>query len=386
MYDRVFVTTSLEFLVNPRLCSFSPIVRRTMIRTSRHISTGPFSGGLLDDLVCIQAGIGDFNDMTRQQLERHQVWIYLGAILAGLALGSIAPGVTDRFEAVLWPVLGLMLFSTFTQVPLARLPEAFRDRRFMGAIVFGNFILIPLVVWGLLVFLPDQPAIRLGVLLVLLVPCTDWYITFTHLGGGDTGRAAAATPVNLLLQIGLLPVYLWLFMGDAFLELLAADRIALVFVSLIVFPLLAAWLTERWATRHPHRQRLVDVISWLPVPLLSIVVFLIAALQVQAVFGALPVLGHVLGMFVAFLVLAAVIGVFLSRTFSLPAASGSALIFSLGTRNSFVVLPLALALAPQWQTATVVIVFQSLVELFGMVAYLWLVPRVLSPEPTRTVP
>jgi hypothetical protein len=43
--------------------------------------------------------------MTRQQLERHQVWIYLGAILVGLALGSIAPGVSDAFEALLWPAL-----------------------------------------------------------------------------------------------------------------------------------------------------------------------------------------------------------------------------------------------------------------------------------------
>jgi arsenite transporter len=30
-------------------------------------------------------------------------------------------------------------------------------------------------------------------------------------------------------------------------------------------------------------------------------------------------------------------------------------------------------------TTTVVIVFQSLVELFGMVAYLWLLPRIIAP-------
>jgi arsenite transporter len=328
--------------------------------------------------------------MKRQQLEQHQVWIYISAILAGLALGSIAPGLSGPLEAVLWPVLGLLLYTTFTQVTLTQLPKAFRDRRFMSAVLIGNFVFIPLVVWGLLVFLPDDPAIRLGVLLVLLVPCTDWYITFTHLAGGDTRRAIAATPVNLLVQLCLLPVYLWLFMGNAFLDLLAADRIALVFVSLIVLPLLAAWLTERWAERHTHGHKLVAGIGWLPVPLLAIVVFLIAASQVQAVVGALPVLGHVLGAFVAFLVAAALIGLLLARLFSLPAASGSALVFSLGTRNSFVVLPLALALAPQWQTATVVIVFQSLVELFGMVAYLWIIPKliVLSPsefgEPLRS--
>lgn len=311
-------------------------------------------------------------------MERQQVWIYLVAILAGLALGSVAPGVSEPFEAMLWPLLGLLLYATFTQVPLTSLPDAFRDARFMGAVLIGNFIFIPLVVWGLLVLLPDDPAIRLGVLLVLLVPCTDWYITFTHLGGGDTRRAIAATPVNLLVQLAMLPVYLWLFMGDAFLELLSAEHVALVFLTLIVLPLVAAWITERWAERHPKGGMLVGRMGGLPVPLLGIVVFLIAASQVQAVADALPALGHVLGVFVAFLLLAALIGALLTRTLNLPVGSARALIFSFGTRNSFVVLPLALALAPQWQTATVVIVFQSLVELFGMVAYLWFVPRFLA--------
>ncbi len=319
--------------------------------------------------------------MNRQKLERHQVWLYLALILAGLGLGSNAPGLFEAFEAVLWPLLGLLLYTTFTQVPLTHLPDAFRDRRFMGAVLVGNFTLIPLAVWGLLVLVPDDPAIRLGVLLVLLVPCTDWYITFTHLGGGDTRRAIAATPVNLLVQLALLPLYLWLFMGDAFFELLAADRIALIFATLIVLPLVAAWLTERWAERRPTRQKLVDRFGWLPIPLLGVVVFLIAASQVQAVLQALPVLGQVLVVFVAFLIAAAFIGVLLRRALHLPMGSARALIFSLGTRNSFVVLPLSLALAAQWQTSTVVIVFQSLVELFGMVAYLWLVPRFLAPSP-----
>ncbi|NCN84042.1 MAG: arsenic resistance protein [Sphingomonadales bacterium] len=317
--------------------------------------------------------------MTRQQLERHQVWIYLLAILAGLGTGSVAPDVSATFEAVLWPVLGLLLYTTFTQVPLTHLPEAFRDRRFMGAVLTGNFLLVPLLVWVLLIFLPDDPAIRLGVLLVLLVPCTDWYITFTHLGGGDSRRAIAATPVNLVVQLCLLPAYLWLFMGNMFLELLAADQIALAFLTLIILPLLAAWLTERWAERQQGGEKIVEQIGWLPVPLLALVVFLIAGSQVQAVVGALPVLGQVLGVFVTFLVTAALIGLALSKFLRLPVGSARALVFSLGTRNSFVVLPLALALAPQWQVATVVIVFQSLVELFGMLAYLLLVPKMLPP-------
>lgn len=323
--------------------------------------------------------IVDLEQLTRQHLERHQVWIYLVAILAGLALGSAAPGVSAPAGALLWPLLDLLLYTTFTQVPLTHLPEALCDRRFIGAVLVGNFILVPLAVCGLITLAPDDPAMRFGVLLVLLVPCTDWYITFTHLGGGDARRAIAATPVNLLVQLVLLPVYLWLFMSDAFLGLLAADRIALAFVTLVALPLLAAWLTERRAERSRTARQFASDLTWLPVPLLASVVFLIAAAQVQSVLGAGPALSQLLGIFVAFLIVAAVIGVALARMLSLPAASARALIFSLGTRNSFVVLPLSLALEPQWQPAAVVIVFQSLVELFGMVAYLRVVPSLFAP-------
>ena len=40
-------------------------------------------------------------------------------------------------------------------------------------------------------------------------------------------------------------------------------------------------------------------------------------------------------------------------------------------------LPLALSLPEPWRAAIVVIVFQSLVELFGMVAYLRWLPRLI---------
>lgn len=315
--------------------------------------------------------------MTRQTLERHQVWIYLAAILAGLLFGSVIPESGARLEWALWSSLGLLLFATFTQVPLVRLPVAFRDGRFMAAILIGNFLVVPLLVWALMVLVPADPAIRLGVLLVLLVPCTDWYITFTHLAGGDTERAIAVTPANLLMQIALLPVYLFLFMGNSFLEILSTDRVLMVFGLLILLPLLAAWMTERWAGISASRARVVERIGGLPVPLLALVVFLIAASQVTAVSAALDAVRGVAIVFVAFLIGAAAIGLGLGRLMQLAEPSVSALIFSLGTRNSFVVLPLALALGAGWEVTSVVIVFQSLVELFGMVLYLWLVPRLV---------
>lgn len=62
---------------------------------------------------------------------------------------------------------------------------------------------------------------------------------------------------------------------------------------------------------------------------------------------------------------------------------GRTLAFSFGTRNSFVILPLVLALPGGFELAAVVVVFQSLIELFGVIVYLCWVPRVLFPGPVR---
>lgn len=319
--------------------------------------------------------------MDRLSLERRQVWIYLAAIVGGLLLGTVAPRVEPHFETLLWPVLAALLYTTFVQVPLLHVRAAFGDLRFLLAIGLGNFVLIPLLAWLAIQWLPDDPALRLGVLLVLLVPCTDWFITFTQLGRGNTARAIAVTPLNLLLQLLLLPAYLWLMLpaGD-FSTALNTEDLLPAALALIGLPLVAAALTERWveakAQRNPWRGRL----GWWPVPLLALVVFLIAGAQVGAVLDAGPVLLTVLPVFVAFLLVTALLARGLTAWLQLPMDAGRTLAFSLGTRNSFVVLPFALALPAGWATAVVVIVFQSLVELFGMVFYLWWLPRHLFKE------
>ncbi|WP_219817981.1 hypothetical protein [Nitrosomonas ureae] len=58
------------------------------------------------------------------------------------------------------------------------------------------------------------PTLLLGVYLVLLTPCIDYVVVFTHLGRGNARLVLASTPLLLITQMLLLPVYLWLFMGE----------------------------------------------------------------------------------------------------------------------------------------------------------------------------
>ncbi|MEC4768272.1 arsenic resistance protein [Halomonas sp. CUBES01] len=318
----------------------------------------------------------------RETLEKYQVGCYLVAIVAGIGTGARWEAL-HAWETALWPLLGALLYATFTQVPLLPICKALNDRRFIAALIAGNFVVMPLVVWGLVTLFALETSLMLGVLLVLLVPCTDWFISFTHLGQGDSARAIAATPVLLLLQILLLPLYVTLIMGEQLVASQLFSELLPAFAGLIVTPLLLAWLTEKGAERYAVLKKGVSVMGWLPVPLLTAVVFLIAASQVHVIMEARETLWRVAAIFVLYLLVAAVVARVLYRLAKLPVAAGRTLAFSLGTRNSFVVLPLAMALPDIWAAAVVVIVMQSLIELLGMVVYLTWVPRLIKSPPTR---
>jgi arsenite transporter len=187
--------------------------------------------------------------LTRLQLERGQILVYLAAIALGAALGWNLPVAAPVLEKVLWPVLAALLYVTFAQVPLLEVRGLMGHGRFVVALLAVNFVVVPPLVWLLARFLPPDPVILLGVYLVLLAPCTDWFVSFTLLGKGDARLAIAATPVLLLSQLFLLPVWLWLFLGSELAGVVRAGRFLEAFLGLIVLALVLVAITEAVARR-----------------------------------------------------------------------------------------------------------------------------------------
>ena len=89
-----------------------------------------------------------------------------------------------------------------------------------------------------------------------------------------------------------------------------------------------------------------------------------------------------LPVFVAFAAVLAVVGAMTARVFRLDRPAGIALAFSGATRNSLVVVPLALAVPEAYAIAAVVVVSQTLVELVAEVVFVRVVPRLVR----RTIP
>ncbi|GAA2073793.1 arsenic resistance protein [Aeromicrobium halocynthiae] len=317
--------------------------------------------------------------MSRDRLERHQVWWYLAALLVGLGLGSRWDDADRWVEPALWPLLALLLYATFTQLPLGSLGAAFADRRFLVTALAGNFVVVPALVAALLPLTPDDPMLRFGLVLVLVVPCTDWFITFAQLGRADAVRATAFAPVSLLVQLMLLPAYLWL-LTDVDLGVVVPAREVWPAVLVVLVPLVLAVLTVRvgrgGAAGGP-REAWVERLGWWPVPLLATVILAVATANVGAVRGSLDVLAVVGLVAGAYLALALGAARLLATLVRLPLEQGRTLAFTMGTRNSFIVLPLALALPAGWEIVPIVVVTQSLVELLAMIVYVWLVPQVV---------
>ncbi|WP_168702157.1 arsenic resistance protein [Gordonia paraffinivorans] len=308
------------------------------------------------------------------RLERHQVALYLLAIGSGLVLGLAAPAAAESLDVAVTPFLAALLYVTFLQVRAADLAAALRDRGFLGAVLLVNFVLGPLVVAALSPLLPADDPIRLGALLVLLCPCVDYVVVFTGLAGGGGQRLLAATPLLLLVQMLLVPVYLTVLLGDGR-EVIDPEPFLWAFLVLIVVPLAVAWLTQFWAARSAAGRRASAAASTTMVPLMMAVLFTAVGSQVPRIDSRFDDLAGVIGVYVAFIVVMGAVGLLVARGFRLPTESGTAVVFSGVTRNSLVVLPLALALPVGAELAAATVITQTLVELVAMVTMVWAFTR-----------
>lgn len=318
--------------------------------------------------------------ISRQGIQHNQVGVYAIAVLLAIGTGLGQPGASSVLELLINPVLAVLLYVTFLEIPFVRIRRAFRNRRFMLAALGMNFLVVPIVVFGLTRFLPQEPVILVGVFMVLLTPCIDYVITFTELAGGNSEQITAATPALMLIQLLLLPLYLWLFMGQQVAEFIEAGPFIEAFVVIIALPLTLAWATEYWAGRSNRGEGWQDAMGWLPVPMMGLTLFVVIASQLPRVQDSIGQIAAVVPVYVAFLIIMPLLGRLTAGLLGMDVGESRALVFTVVTRNSLVILPLALALPSEYALAPAVVVTQTLVELSGMVILTRVVPSWLVPD------
>lgn len=318
--------------------------------------------------------------MTRDTLEHNQIALYFVVVLLAIVFGLLAPSLAHGLNVLVTPAIAVLMYAMFLQIPFLELRQGLGNKRFLSALLLANFVLVPLLVWVLTRGLVERPALLVGALLVLLTPCIDYVVVFTHIGKGDSRLMLAATPVLLLLQLALLPVYLGLILGAQSSVVVQAQPFFEAFLLLIVVPMVLAVLTPSLAKKSAIVDAWNNAWALLPVPAMALVLWLVIGSQITSVVRDIDLLLPVIPVYVGFVVLAPLLGMLASRLFALPAPAARAVTFSTSTRNSLVVLPLALALPEDVRgLAATAVILQTLVELVGELLYIRLIPALVRP-------
>ncbi|KZX16843.1 arsenic resistance protein [Methanobrevibacter curvatus] len=148
-------------------------------------------------------------------LEKFQSVIIFVSIILGLYFGQMA-FVADLFSSLIITFLFFMLFTIFLNIDLVEFKNSFKKLKFTLSSLSINFIWTPILAYVLgFIFLSHDVGLWVGFIMLLVTPCTDWYLVFTDIAKGDIPLSLSILPLNLVLQIILLPVYLFVFTGTS---------------------------------------------------------------------------------------------------------------------------------------------------------------------------
>lgn len=203
------------------------------------------------------------------------VWIGV-AMLAGLALGRLIPGLGSALSAVeidgvsLPIALGLllMMYPVLAKVRYGSVGEVVGDRRTLTASLVLNWLIGPALMFALAwLTLPDLPEYRTGLVIVGLARCIAMVLVWNDLADGNRELAAVLVAVNSLFQIVAYSLLGWFYL-DALPGWLGLDRDGIditvwqIARSVLIFlgvPLVLGYLTrtigERARGREWYEQR-----------------------------------------------------------------------------------------------------------------------------------
>lgn len=293
-------------------------------------------------------------------IEKFEPAILILAIILGLALSNIEI-ISAHTGNLINIFLCIMLYGLFLEVPLRNLKKSFRNIKFTSTSIIINFIWTPLFGYFLgNLFLNGNIDIFIGFFMLILTPCTDWYLVFTKLARGNLDLSLSLLPINLILQIVLLPIYLILFFSSN--NTMSYTDLGYSLLMVIVIPLLLAQITK-FILNENQNKKLSDFFSNWQILFLALAVF--------AIFSStggllLDNLDSVLKIFIPLIIFFAtntIIDLLLSQKINFTYEEYASLTMTTLARNSPLALAIAITSFPGRELIAIALVIGPLIEL-----------------------
>lgn len=301
------------------------------------------------------------------------VFIILAALL-GLLLGYLT-SFGQQSVHLIEPFLMFLLFFVFLSVDGQKLKDSFKNVKFTLTASSVNFIWTPVFAFGLgILFFGESVDLQMGLLMLLVTPCTDWYLVFTGIAGGNVELGASILPWNLLLQILLLPVYLLLFFGGS--VKFNAGSVLLSIIIVLIIPFAASFLVKTAGRIRPSLEKEIQTLkAWgdnAQLIFLCLAVISMFASESKDVFQNPGLLLRMLLPLILFFAVNYLLVRFIGAKSKMPCEDITALNFTTLARNSPLSLAIAVAAFPDRPLISLALVIGPLIELpaLGIIAAL----------------
>lgn len=241
------------------------------------------------------------------------------------------------------------------------LRKALKNTRFFVAALSTNFIVIPALA-GVIVKLlaTHQPHVLLGLVMYFVTPCTDWFLSFTQQARGDKDLGLLLLPWNLFLQIMLLPLYIFLIVGEEI--TVKIGDFSYAFILFILLPFLLSRVA-RFLISIKDKPVSDSFFMNLQTISLTIVVLFMFALTGKEILMSASVFPGVLMSVGVFLIVMFFLSKAVARLAALNREEYVLLNFTASARNSPIALAIALGAFPDQPLTAAVIILAPLIEL-----------------------
>ncbi|MDR0309227.1 MAG: bile acid:sodium symporter [Candidatus Methanoplasma sp.] len=291
--------------------------------------------------------------------------IIIAAVGLGLFLGGIFK-VPDGTEVLIEIFLIMMLFIVFLSVDLRAVGKAFKNVRFTSTAMFINFIWTPVfaVVLGYL-FLSGSLDMRIGLIMLLVTPCTDWYIVFTAMAKGNVPQSTSLLPLNLVTQMIMLPLCLFLFVGTT----TDMDLIPVLqsVVIVLILPLILAMIVKVALKRMRAKERADAVLNErgnnLQMLFLCLAIVVMFAAKGHLIFDDPVFIVTMFGTLGVFFIFTLALSQYIGRMLKFSYEDTTSLTFTTMARNSPLDLAIAVIAFPDNPLIALVLVVGPLIEL-----------------------
>ena len=305
-------------------------------------------------------------------LEKSEPILIFIAIILGLLLSDIT-FLSSNSSYLITIFLFLMLYALFLEVPLSDIRKGFSNHRFTYRALLINFLWTPF--FGYFIgnlFLNHNIDLLIGFFMLILTPCTDWYLLFTKMAKGNVPLSLSILPANLILQLVLLPVYLLLFFSSSN-TINIMDLAESIFIF-IILPFLCATVTKFILKNNEVlKYKLTNTFTSLQTIFLAIAIFGIFNSEGEVLFSNINSIIYILVPLMIFFVVNFILAYIVSKKSNFTYEDYTSLTLTTLARNS----PLALAIAtrsfPNNELIIIALVIGPLIEL----PVLYIVTRVI---------